>query len=333
MGANNEKEDQLINHEEPVPKVDQDLSASEENQKDIELPEKGLLTLLGAKSDTLKTEYGDPARIDSSAYGYEWWIYNNNLNEYFQVGILDNRVVSIYVIGPDTLIPPFKIGQPVNELFAQNMIQAEVSLDHESSAYKFELSEGDMNTRPLVPIGDFFAQLYIDKFTGKLSSARFVDAKTLIKQRPYELVYRGELLDSPELSEEQWQLIEKGAELQIFDITNVMRIRHGLNKLSWDEKTSEAAYGHSKEMYDLEYFSHTSETFGTLADRLKTANVFYRVAGENIAANYTDGPAVVEGWLNSKGHRDALLNSAFTHIGVGVYRKHYTQNFIEHWEE
>ncbi|MGK0698226.1 CAP domain-containing protein [Priestia flexa] len=52
------------------------------------------------------------------------------------------------------------------------------------------------------------------------------------------------------------------------------------------------------------------------------------MAGENIASNYTDGPAAVEGWLNSEGHRKALLNNDFTHLGVGVYEKFYTQNFI-----
>ncbi|MEK1830243.1 CAP domain-containing protein [Priestia megaterium] len=52
------------------------------------------------------------------------------------------------------------------------------------------------------------------------------------------------------------------------------------------------------------------------------------MAGENIASNYQDGIAAVEGWLNSEGHRKALLNKEFTRLGVGVYEKYYTQNFI-----
>jgi uncharacterized protein YkwD len=61
---------------------------------------------------------------------------------------------------------------------------------------------------------------------------------------------------------------------------------------------------------------------------LTAANVPFQMAGENIAAHYVDGPAVVEGWLNSKGHRESLLSGDFTHLGVGVYQKYYTQNFI-----
>ncbi len=59
---------------------------------------------------------------------------------------------------------------------------------------------------------------------------------------------------------------------------------------------------------------------------MKNAKVAYQTAGENIAANYTDGPAVVEGWLNSKGHREAILNKDYSHLGVGVFQKYYTQN-------
>ena len=76
------------------------------------------------------------------------------------------------------------------------------------------------------------------------------------------------------------------------------------------------------------YFSHVSKTKGDLSDRLEDGECNLSSAGENIAANYVDAIAVMEGWLNSKGHRDALLNEEFTYFGVGVYEKYYTQNFI-----
>ncbi|MDY0396277.1 CAP domain-containing protein [Virgibacillus halophilus] len=36
----------------------------------------------------------------------------------------------------------------------------------------------------------------------------------------------------------------------------------------------------------------------------------------------------MQGWLNSKGHREALLNKDYTNLGVGVYKFYYTQNFL-----
>jgi Uncharacterized protein with SCP/PR1 domains len=38
--------------------------------------------------------------------------------------------------------------------------------------------------------------------------------------------------------------------------------------------------------------------------------------------------AVMEGWLNSEGHRETLLNEQYNYLGVGVHRLYYTQNFL-----
>ncbi|WP_246197152.1 CAP domain-containing protein [Cytobacillus depressus] len=288
---------------------------------------------MGKTSADLVNQFGKPVRIDPSLYGYEWWIYAINYDQYFQAGIKDNKVVTLYAAGSEVHIPPLKIGQSASEIYSKMVFETNISLDLNDSSYKFELSEDDLNTRPLMMIGNVFAQLYIDKFSGTLSSIRLIDAETLIKQHPYEMVYKGTLLevvDEALINEEE---VERGKERQIFDITNVFRVRSHLEPLEWDEQTAQVAWAHSKDMFESEQFSHVSNEFGDLADRLETGNVFYQIAGENIAANYMDAPAVMEGWLNSKGHRESLLNEQFTHLGVGVYKKHYTQNFIEKWQE
>lgn len=294
-----------------------------------ERPKEGLSVLIGKNKDTLEKTLGKPLRIDPSVYGYEWHIYNQNPGQYVQVGVENNKIVTLYVIGADVNATPFRIGQPVEELFANLFIDANINLDYKGNSYKFELNDTDVNMRPLIKLGDIFAQAYIDKFTGKLSSVRFLDSPTLIKQRPYEMIYRGELLLADEITDEMWPEIEKANANQIFDLTNIVRLRHKLTPLVWDEETAEVAYGHSRDMDENDDFSHDSQKYGGLSDRLEAANVMYKIAGENIAANYTDAPAVVEGWMNSRGHREALLNEEYTHLGVGVYRKHYTQNFIE----
>lgn len=66
-----------------------------------------------------------------------------------------------------------------------------------------------------------------------------------------------------------------------------------------------------------------------LKERLASEEVYYLAAGENIAAQYPDAPAAMQGWLNSKGHREALLEDDYTHLGVGVYHFYYTQNFLQ----
>ena len=83
-------------------------------------------------------------------------------------------------------------------------------------------------------------------------------------------------------------------------------------------------------MKDNNYFSHTSPTYGSPFQMMKSFGISYKTAGENIAKGYKTPGAVVNGWMNSSGHRANILNSSFTRIGVGyVSNGHYwTQMFI-----
>lgn len=329
----NEKDDNgILIKDDSALEMNQSLSQNQDNniqtKTSTERPKEGMGFLIGQDVSMLKKDFGEPQRIDESLYGYQWYIYNLDYSRYIQVGVNNNQIVTVFAIGDQINVLPFKIGQPVEEIFNSIQIDMNMDIEHNGNSYRFELNDTDFNMRPIVRLGDVFVQLYIDKFTGTLSSIRFLNAETLIKQRPYELVYRGDLLEPAEPSEALWRMIEEGTEKEIMDITNVLRIRHNLEPLIWDKETSQVAFGHSKDMFESNDFSHTSKKFGSLSDRLEAGKVVFKSAGENIAANYTDGPAVVEGWLNSSGHRESLLNDDFTHLGVGVYQKYYTQNFI-----
>ena len=86
----------------------------------------------------------------------------------------------------------------------------------------------------------------------------------------------------------------------------------------------------SQDMHDKNYFSHTSPTYGSPFDMMKSFGISYRTAGENIAKGYRTPQAVVDGWMNSEGHRANILNASFKQIGVGYYANGYywTQMFI-----
>jgi len=331
--ATNENREILVNENSHQPKVAKDIEKIKNESPKIALPSEGLPSLMGKTSKELINRLGEPTRIDSSLYDYDWWVYPNNFEDYVQIGVADNKVVTIFATGSKADVPPFKIGQSIAEIYTSTQIETNISLEYQNGSYRFELSEEDLNSRPLILLGDYFAQLYIDKFTGTLSSVRLLDKAVLIKQHPYEMVYRGELLEVDGLTQLTEEEIDEGKARQIFDLTNVIRTRHSIKPLEWDEQLAEVAFAHSKDMYESEQFSHISEKSGELKDRLEAHEVIYQIAGENIAANYIDAPAVIEGWLNSKGHRESLLNEEFTHLGVGVYKKHYTQNFIGKWQE
>jgi uncharacterized protein YkwD len=289
----------------------------------------GIVSLIGKSAEEVKKQFGEPVRIDYSAYDYKWWIYNHQPQTYFQIGILKNRVVTAYVCGEKVNVRPFQINQPIKDVFKKFPIDSSIPVSLESGTYRFELSEEDLTFQPLVKLGDVYAQIYVDRFTGRVSSVRFMDAETLIKMRPYELVYRGELLEPKPLSVEEQKKVELANAKQILDITNIIRQRHDVGMVRWDEKTSKVAYEHSKDMKENQFFSHESPRHGDLKERLVSSGVNFQIAGENIAAQYVDGIAAVEGWLNSQSHRETLLSKQFTHLGVGVFDKYYTQNFIK----
>ncbi len=321
--------------EENVQISNEELTNLEEDHANVgkdSVPSEGVLSLMEKSSEEITAILGEPDRIDPSAYDYDWWIYEQSDNEYIQIGVLNQRVVTVYAIGSEVNVKPFRIGQSVQEVFKIQPVTSTITLEYEGNSYRFELSEEDMNTRPTIKIDDLYVQLYIDKFDSVLSSVRVLDAETFIKQRSYEVTYRGELIKPQEISEEKWEKIESGAEQQILSITNMLRKRHGVEEVKWDENTSEVAYLHSKDMKENNYFSHESPSEGSLISRLSKQDIQYQMAGENIAAQYVDGIAASEGWLNSKGHRDTLLNEEFTHLGVGVDGLYYTQNFITTWD-
>ena len=291
----------------------------------INVQTEGLFNLMGKSEKEVKAELGKPVRVDRSFYGYDWWIYNENAKEYVQVGIENNKVVTLFAIGKDVNIRPFYIGQPVGELYASYPIETIVSLNYQGKSYRFELSEEDINTRPLIQIGNMYVQLYIDKFTGTLSSIRLIDVPTLIKLRPFD--YRGELREAPEGENVDEEKLARDYEKQIFDLTNIVRERFQVKRLEWDEEAANVAYTHSMDMYEKDEFQ-TSRKYDELTDTVEEGEVIYQLAVENVSSDELDAPAVIEGWMNSNGHRKSLLNDNFSHTGIGVYKTYFTRIYF-----
>ncbi|MDD4773277.1 MAG: CAP domain-containing protein [Eubacteriales bacterium] len=116
-------------------------------------------------------------------------------------------------------------------------------------------------------------------------------------------------------------------EREVTQLVNVIRAENGLGALTIDETLSQTARAKAVDMAQNNYFSHTSPTYGSPFDMMKQFGVDYNTAGENIAKGYSTAQAVVDGWMNSPGHRANILNASFTHTGVG-----YTDNG-NHWAQ
>ena len=104
---------------------------------------------------------------------------------------------------------------------------------------------------------------------------------------------------------------------QVVSLVNKERAAQGLSALTADSRLTRLAQLKAEDMAKNKYFSHTSPTYGSAFDMMKTYGVSYDTAGENIATGQKTAEAVMEGWMNSQGHRANILNSAYTGIGVG----------------
>ena len=88
--------------------------------------------------------------------------------------------------------------------------------------------------------------------------------------------------------------------------------------LKVDVTVQSAAQVRAKEI--VSSFSHTRPNGSSFSSALTEAGVSFRGAGENIAMASPPPKKVMEGWMNSSGHRANILNSSYTSIGVGSYQ-------------
>ncbi|MGB3536001.1 MAG: CAP domain-containing protein [Microcoleaceae cyanobacterium] len=106
---------------------------------------------------------------------------------------------------------------------------------------------------------------------------------------------------------------------EVVQLTNQFRQDNGLDPLSFDPQLATAAQTHSQNMAIEDFFSHTGVDGSNIGDRVDAVEYDFFTAGENIAAGYSTPETVVDGWINSDGHRANLLNPDFTEIGVGHF--------------
>jgi uncharacterized protein YkwD len=116
---------------------------------------------------------------------------------------------------------------------------------------------------------------------------------------------------------------------EVTALVNAERGRLGLVSLRADERLRRSARAHSADMAGRGYFSHQAPDGTGPADRIRAAG-YPAPAGENIAAGQDTPAEVVRCWMNSAGHRAAILAPRARAIGVGLHdgpRRWWTQHF------
>lgn len=110
--------------------------------------------------------------------------------------------------------------------------------------------------------------------------------------------------------------VQEAAEA-VTSLVNAARQDAGLSELELDADLCAAAQARAQEI--TQSFSHTRPDGSSCFTILEEFGISYRAAGENIAMGQRTPEEVMDGWMNSSGHRANILNGTFTSIGVGYY--------------
>ena len=99
-------------------------------------------------------------------------------------------------------------------------------------------------------------------------------------------------------------------EQKLLSLINEERKKNNLSELVIDEKLQNIARLKAKDLVENNYFSHISPTMGTPFEMLKSNNISYKTASENIAGNSSIEGAV-SSWMNSDSHKKNILSNDF----------------------
>ncbi|WP_026477265.1 stalk domain-containing protein [Alkaliphilus transvaalensis] len=274
---------------------------------------------IGSSLEDVSKVLGSAQRTVISEYGFQWYTFHNQYRDYLQLGIQDNKVVAIYSNQP-LWENKYNINVGTNkEMITSSLSQPLDGIVKGNTKYLFPPFE-EGTEYEVFHLGSSYVTIFYDLHKGNEVSS------ILIIDKDVEESYLRHLNSSIELKE--------AFEKQVFDLANALRVREGLKPFEWSEVASSAATKHSKDMADHRFFDHINLKGESPFDRMKQEGIRYRSAGENLAAGQQNPIYAHEGWMNSIGHRKALLGN-YEKLGVGVwfggsnakFNNYFTQKF------
>ncbi len=109
----------------------------------------------------------------------------------------------------------------------------------------------------------------------------------------------------------------------IVGATNDARERSNIQPLVSDPVLTEVAQRRADAMAKSGYFAHETEEGESPWALIRSGGYVFARAAENLAVNYATPEKVVEGWMNSPGHRANVLDARLNEVGIGLAKGEY----------
>jgi len=105
---------------------------------------------------------------------------------------------------------------------------------------------------------------------------------------------------------------------EMIKLANESRAEAGLPSLLVNKKLTEAAREKADDMFEFQYFDHDSPSGSTPWDFIRSAGYNYIYAGENLAIDFVTANGAHRALMESALHRENILNSNYTEIGIAA---------------
>ncbi len=110
-------------------------------------------------------------------------------------------------------------------------------------------------------------------------------------------------------------------EQEMLELVNKARSEQGNQPLRFHLLLNDAALGHSQKMAAEGQLSHRFPNYKTLPERLMDTGLPFIKSGENVACSEDpEAKFIHDGFMNSPGHRQNILDPDFTHCGIRIVR-------------
>lgn len=132
--------------------------------------------------------------------------------------------------------------------------------------------------------------------------------------------------DTPDPDDEVDHATPEQKAQEVFKLVNSERMKAGLQPYKYDLRLERAAMVRAKEI--AVKFSHIRPDGRNSSTAVSEAGAGCP-SGENIGMGTSSAPEIMQAWMDSPGHKIAILSRSSTHIGVGYYEGHWIQVFSD----
>ena len=271
---------------------------------------------IGDPKKKVDEELGEAKRHSINEYGVSWYAYHENYRNFLMVSYDQNQQVNGLYTNQDLLTSKSGIKMDVPKEVVHNELGKPLkNIRKGLTLYQLR----DNGEQEVYKSDGSYVTVFYDKHENDTVTAIQIIDENLEEAKK-------------EFYSEASRQLKEGFEFQLFDLTNATRVEKGLNVLSWDSQVRNTARKHSLDMAEQDYFSHTNLEGQSPFDRMEEDQVAFQTAGENLAYGQLSSIFAHEGLMNSKGHRENILQSHYEHLGVGVAfndkaQPYYTENF------